>query len=46
MTYVCPDCGKLLEEKKEMRTDEIHTRGIRNYYWCNNCKKEVKPEIK
>ena len=42
MVQVCPDCGKLLEEKKEMRTDDMGTRGSRTFSWCNNCKKETR----
>jgi len=47
MAYVCPVCGKLLEQKKEMRTDAVGNRGLREYWWCNNCRTEVKnPDVK
>ena len=47
MAQVCPTCGKLLEFRKEMRADEMGTRGMKQYFWCNNCRLEVKnPETK
>jgi len=47
MVNVCPACGKILELKKEMRSDAVGNRGLREYWWCNNCRVEVRnPEVK
>jgi uncharacterized protein with PIN domain len=39
---VCPTCSKQLEERHEMRIDEMGTRGAVTYFYCNVCRKEVK----
>jgi len=46
MAYICPNCNKLLQERKEMRYDAIgKTRGLSRYLYCNICNMEIKNPV-
>jgi len=45
MAFICPQCGKILQERKEMQPDAMGTRGMRRYLYCSLCNTEVKNPI-